>query len=104
MNDRVKQISASLASKTLRVAIAGALVGALVFALMLREAGGDPFVIVAVAEDSPIENLIVQDIGRSVTNRPSPGHDGQFFLMQAIDPLVSEPFTVEHMWPTRRRS
>ena len=71
--------------------------------MMLREAGGDPFIIVAIAEDSAVEALIVEDIGRAVINRPSPGHDGQFFFMQAIDPLVSDPFTVEHMWPTRYR-
>lgn len=92
-----------LSHTSLRVGIVGALIGVLVFGMMLREAGGDPFVIVAIAEDSAVEELIVSDIGRSVTNRPSPGHDGQFFLMQAIDPLVSDPFTVEHMWPTRYR-
>ncbi len=99
----MKRVAASLDSASFRVGIVGVLVGALVFGMMLREAGGDPFIIVAIAEDSAVEELIVEDIGRAVINRPSPGHDGQFFFMQALDPLVSDPFTVEHMWPTRYR-
>ncbi len=87
----------------LRVGLVGALFGGLIFGMMLREAGGDPFIIVAVAEDSAIEALITDELGRTVTSRPSPGHDGQFFFMQAIDPLVADSFTVEHMWPTRYR-
>ncbi|MGI9610867.1 MAG: hypothetical protein ACR2NL_11310 [Acidimicrobiia bacterium] len=87
----------------MRVGIVGALIGLAVFGAMLLEADGDPFVIVAVAEDSAIGDRIETEIGRTVIARPNPGHDGQFFLLQAVDPLVADPFTVEYMWPTRYR-
>ncbi|MFW2381479.1 MAG: hypothetical protein ACN4GZ_06945 [Acidimicrobiales bacterium] len=87
----------------MRVGIVGALIGLAVFGAMLLEADGDPFVIVAVAEESVIGDRIETEIGRTVTARPNPGHDGQFFLLQAMDPLVADPFTVEYMWPTRYR-
>jgi hypothetical protein len=87
----------------MRVGIVGALIGLAVFGAMLFEADGDPFVVVAVAEDSAIGDRIETEIGRSVVARPSPGHDGQFFFLQAVDPLIADPFTVEYMWPTRYR-
>lgn len=87
----------------MRVAVVGVLVGAFLFGSMLRESGGDAFVITAVG-GGEIAQFVENEIGRSIVSRENPGHDGRFFMLQSRDPFMSDPFTVEQLDPTRYRA
>ena len=70
-----------------RTGLAGLLIGALLLAAIIVGNDGDPTVLIAVGEESPSREYIEEQIGREVSLRPSVGHDGKFFFVQALDPL-----------------
>jgi len=70
-----------------RTGLAGLLIGALLLAAIIVGNDGDPTVLLAVGEDSSSREYIEDQIGRDVSLRPSVGHDGKFFFVQALNPL-----------------
>lgn len=72
-----------------RVAILALVFASLVHGLMLRDADYDPFVFAALGEDDVQTTAHVLDVlgDDEIRTRPSVGHDGRFFLVQAWDPL-----------------
>ncbi len=70
------------------VAALGLLVGVLVCAGLLLGSGGDPMTFAALGQDDTQTTPHVIDVyGDDVHLRPDLGHDGRFFLVQALDPL-----------------
>lgn len=88
----------------MRVGIVGGLIGLLIFGSMLRESAGDPFIIAALAQDSELEAKLESELGREVWIRSDSGHDGKFFLIQAMDPFMASEFSIENMKPPRYRA
>ncbi len=70
------------------VAALGLLVGVLVCAGLLLQSGGDPLTFAALgAEDTQTTPHVIDVYERDVHLRSNLGHDGRFFLVQALDPL-----------------
>ncbi len=87
----------------MRLFVVGSLIGTLLFSAMLVESGGDPFVIAAIGQDSPVVRTLVEsELDRPVVVRPGPGHDGSLFLLQARDPFYLDDITAQTDRPVYR--
>ncbi len=87
----------------MRLFMVGALIGAMLFGLMLVESGGDVFIIAAIGQEDPeLLTLIEDDLGREIVTRPGPGHDGRMFVIQALDPFYQDELTASTDRPLYR--
>lgn len=54
---------------------------------------GDPTIFLAIGEDLPTATYAEELLGTDIAVRPGRGHDGQYFFLQANDPLLLDPAT-----------
>ena len=73
------------------VGLLGFAIGAALVLRLLIPAGMDPTIFVAFGEDSPAQTDYARDLIGDVQVRPSGGHDGKFFFIQANDPWHLDP-------------
>lgn len=70
-----------------KVTAAGLVLGALLLAIVIRGNGGDPVILLAYGADAKSLDFAEALLGRGLATRPGWGHDGQYFFLQATDPL-----------------
>lgn len=73
------------------VGLASMAVVAVISALALNAAGWDATVFVGFGEDAAPTREYAEDLLGEVILRPSQGHDGKYFFVQANDPLLLDP-------------
>ena len=74
------------------VAIVGLLIGVALASIVISRGNNDPAAVLAFGvEATEITDYAEDTIGRELPLRPGFGHDGRFFYLQALDPLVLDP-------------
>ena len=67
--------------------LASLVIGMIFFTLITTQNGFDPAVFISAGENEAATDHIVEQLGRDIPLRPPPGHDGQQFFLQALDPF-----------------
>lgn len=74
------------------VGLVGVAIGVVLAMRLLVPNAWDPTALLALGEEATVQTSYAQAIlGREVVTRPSLGHDGKFFFIQANDPFYLEP-------------